>query len=159
MAHLEQLYQLYQAYEEKAKAVRRKASRFAGAFGLGDDPRKHECHEDFFEDVGCWVQEFLEENPDSGEIVQAVCWILKAADAHRDTDVYWPMYAAQGHAGALIPHMPREDSAQLLQWYEQAYPKEDRLPAQQEVCRLLRKQSGVQESSGRRGFWSLFRKT
>jgi len=154
MAHLEQLYQLYQAYEEKAKAVRRKASRFAGAFGLGDDPRKHECHEDFFEDVGCWVQEFLEENPDSGEIVQAVCWILKAADAHRDTDVYWMMYAAQGHVKELIPRMPRETCRKLLDWYEDAYPALDRLPAQQEIVRQMRRHCGAEnrKSSGLFGF-------
>ena len=158
MAQLERLYQLYNAYEEKAKEVRRKASRYAGAFGLGDDPRKHECHEDFFDDVGRWVQDFLNENPSAGEITQAACWILKAADAHRDTDVYWLMYAAQSHAGSLIPHMSREESLQLLQWYDGAYPKGERLPAQQEVYRILRKQSGLPEDPGRRGFRSLFKR-
>lgn len=157
MTQLEQLYRLYDAYEEKAKEVRSKASRFAGVFGMGDDPRKHSCHEEFYEDVGRWVQDFLNEDPASEEIIQAVSWILKGADARRNSDVYWMMYVAQGHTKSLIPRMSREACVPLLQWYEQAYPEDDRLPVQQEVYGLLQKQSGAQKGSGRRGFWNLFR--
>lgn len=159
MDWLQALHHLYETYEETAKAVRRKASRYAGAFGLGDDPRKHDCHEKFFEDVGCWVHDFLKDDPAPGDVTQAVCWILKAADAHRNTDVYWHMYAAQGHAKSLILQISREDSIQLLQWYVRAYPEGDWLPVQQEVYQLLRKQSGIQEGSSRCGFWKLFRRT
>lgn len=143
MKQLEELYHLYAAYEEKAKSVRRRASRYAGIFGLGDDPRKHECHEVFFEDVARWVQTFLAENPSQQEILQAVSWILKAADSHRNTDIYGYLYAAQGHVREMIPRLTQEDSLALLKWYEAAYPEEDRLVVQLEVYRLLQKQAGI----------------
>lgn len=143
MKQLEELYHLYGVYEEKAKSVRRRASRYAGIFGLGDDPRKHECHEIFYEDVGRWVQDFLSENPSQEEIAQAVSWILKAADAHRDSDIYGYLYAAQGHVRGIISRLAQEDSLGLLKQYDAAYPEEDRLVVQQEVYRLLQKQAGV----------------
>lgn len=158
MTQLEQLYQLYDAYEKKAKDVRSKASRFAGAFGLGDDPRNHGCHEAFFEDVAQWTQDFMKSSPSKEEMVQAVSWILKAADAHRDTDMYGYLYAAQGHTRAVIPHLPREESLELLQWYDRTYPVGDRMPAQQEVCRLLQCQAGVKPAP-RIGLRNLFRRT
>jgi len=154
MTPLEELRQIYEKYDQKAGKVRAKASRFSGVLGLGDDPRKHECHEDFFDDVGRWVEAFLETQPAEQEVSSVVQWILEAADANRDTDVYWMMYAAQGHVKELIPRMPRETCRKLLDWYEDAYPALDRLPAQQEIVRQMRRHCGAEnrKSSGLFGF-------
>lgn len=157
MSQLDRLYQLYDTYEKKAKDVRSRASRFAGAFGLGDDPRNHGCHEAFYEDVARWTQDFIKDSPSQSEMAQAVCWILKAADAHRNTDIYGYLYAAQGHTKGLIPYLPQDDSLALLQWYDQAYSAGDRLPVQQEVYRLLQQQAGVKPASGNR-LRNLFRR-
>lgn len=143
MDRLEQIYHLYDAYEEQAREVRSKASRFAGAFGLGDDPRKHGCHEQFFEDVGRWTQEFISSSPASEDVIRAVRWILEAADSRRYTDTFGYLFAAQGYTREMIPLLPREESLVLLQWYDQVYPEAERLPVHQEVYRLLQKQSGV----------------
>ena len=157
MDSLQTLYHLYEAYEAKARAVRRKASPYAGALGLGEDPRNHACHEQFFEDVGCWCRDFVEKNPSEQEISGAVRWILMAADARRNTDIHGYLYAAQSHAAALIPRMPREDALELMKIYNGAYPEEMRLPVQQEVYRLLVKQAEVEAASRRRP-WGFFRK-
>ena len=161
MTQLEQLYALYGAYEEKAKQVRSRASRFAGAFGLGDDPRKHGCHEQFFEDVGRWSRGFLACEPEPQTLLQAVWWILEAADRHRNTDMFGYLYAAQAHTRELIPRLPRAESGELLIWYEKTYPEGERLPVQQQVCRLLRQQAGLSSWSqgGLRGFFQRRRRT
>lgn len=154
MTALEELHRIYEEYDKKARKVRSKASRFAGAFSLGDDPRKHECHEDFFDDVGRWVEAFLKTQPAEQEVASVVQWILEAADANRDTDVYWMMYAAQGHVKELIPRMSREDCSKLLTWYEDTYPAVDRLPAQREIVRRMHRYCGAEnrKSSGLFGF-------
>lgn len=157
MEKLEQLYHLYDAYLEKAKEVRKQASRFAGAFGLGDDPRNHGCHEAFYDAVGLWCREFGGEGPDARQMAQAVSWILMAAKDHRNTDVYGYLYAAQGHVRELIPRLSREDSLKLLEQYDAAYPEDQRLPVQLEVYRLLKKQAGAGNTPAGR-LRKLFRK-
>lgn len=142
MTTLETLEKLYRDYCEKAEQVRRKASRFAGAFNMGDDPRRHSCHEQFYEDVAHWTTGFLAEDPTAEQAEAAVRWILESAAAHRDEDVYWYMYAAQGHTKNLIPRMEARACAELAAWYDETYPVLDRMPAQQEVYRLLKKQAG-----------------
>ena len=142
MTSLETLEKLYQDYCEKAEQVRQKASRFAGAFNMGDDPRRHSCHEQFYEDVARWVTAFAAEDPTPEQAEAAVRRILESAAEHRDEDVYWYMYAAQGHAKNLIPRMGAETCGRLAAWYDETYPVLDRMPAQQEVYRLLKKKSG-----------------
>jgi len=159
MATLQQLYELYDAYEKKAEKVRSKASRFAGAFNLGDDPRRHECHEQFYDDVEDWVSAFLKEDPSQQEISAAAHWLLETAAAHRDEDVYWYLYAIHAHTKPLIPRLEKEDCRKLLEMYDSTYPVLDRLPAQQEVYRLLKKQSGTKETGDRKNkLLSFFRK-
>ena len=158
MTPLEELRQIYEEYDQKARKVRSKASRFAGAFNLGDDPRKHGCHEDFYDNVGQWVDTFLKTRPTEQEVLSAVHWILEAADANRDTDVYWMMYAAQSHVKALIPRIPREACRKLLEWYEETYPALDRLPAQQEIVRQMRKHCGAADRKNG-GLFGFLRRT
>ena len=136
---LNQLKARYERYEQEARQARKKASAFDGLFGMGADPRRHPCHESFYEDVARWVQEFLEAGPSVPEVSDAVEWILMAADSRRGTDVYWYMYAAQGLAEPLIGRMAPERCAQLLRWYDKAYPKCERMPVQASVYKLLRK--------------------
>ena len=157
MDWLEQLYHLYDAYEKKSEDVHKKAPRYAGILGLGNDPRNHECHEIFYEDVRQWVQDFLGSEPSREEVVLAVRWILESASGHRNSSVYGYLYAAQRHVMEMIPKLSREESLQLLEWYDAVYPAEDRFPVQQEVCRLLREKAGMAASPKRRRLMDIFR--
>ena len=124
---------------------------------MGDDPRRHACHEQFYEDVAAWVAAFQAKDPTGEQAEAAVRWILESAAEHRDEDVYWYMYAAQGHAKNLIPRMTAEACAQLAAWYDEAYPALDRMPAQQEVYRLLKRRSGKERNSPA-GMFSFFKR-
>lgn len=152
MATLEQLYNLFETYKQKAKTVRSKASRFAGAFSLGDDPRLHGCHEQFYEDVGLWAEEFVKGNPSPEEISEAAHWLLETAPKYRDEDVYWYLYAIHAHAKMLIPLLTEQDCRQLRKMYDDTYPVLDRLPTQKEVYQLLKRHSGGEPESNARKF-------
>ena len=134
-----QLTEIYEKYLQKAAQVRSKASPFAGIFGLGDDPRKHPCHEMFYETLQDWVKEFQESQPDGAENLKVVRYILEAPLSHEDNkDVYWFLYAAHGLTLELIPRLAAADCKALFQWYDKSFPKRNRFPVQQQVWKLLK---------------------
>ena len=147
MVLLQTLKNRYDRYVAEAQEARQKAGLCDGLFGMGNDPRKHPCHERFYEAVGSWVANFLEGKPGEGECAEAAEWILKAADLNRENqDAYWYMYAAQIHALPVIAKLPRDEAKRLLQWYDRAYPPRERMPVQDQIFRALKK-------TARPGLW------
>ena len=139
---MQKLKERYEQYIREAGLARRKAGLCDGLFGMGNDPRKHPCHDGFYEAVGRWTADFLEANPGEEQCREAVTWILEAAHLHRDQqDVYWYMYAAQAHALPLIPFLGAETGKILVSWYDHAYPARDRMPVQDLVYKALKKTS------------------
>ena len=131
------LVEIYDNYIAKAKAVRKKASPFAGIFGLGDDPRKHPCHEEFYEIAEQWVSEFSTHDPKlTLEVVQ---FIFQAPLDHQDNrDVNWFLLAAHGLTLSLIPTLDPADRKALVDWYEEHYPKRVRFPIHNQVLKCLK---------------------
>ena len=137
MHNLKNRYDLYLAEAEKA---RQRAGFCDGLFGLGKDPRKAACHDDFYEYVAGWVQEFLEHDPSAAECAAAVEWIVKLASAHwEQKDTFGYLYAIHGHIMPLIPRMDREAAKEVASWYEGAYPRRKRMPVQEQVFKALKK--------------------
>ena len=145
MTALESLQSIYDKYEQKLAKAIRKASAFAGAFNMGDDPRKDACNEVFYEEAAQWAADFLTEDHDQAETAEAVRWILEYPAKHRQADTYWYTYAAQKHAAGLIPKLSREDASQIRQMFLDSYEKKDMLPVQNEILALLTRQAGQQE--------------
>ncbi|MBO4939270.1 MAG: hypothetical protein J6C98_09805 [Oscillospiraceae bacterium] len=139
MIVLEQLKARYARYEQEARKAVLNAKPTDGLFGMGADPRKHPCHDQFYQDVAEWADTFEKTAPSAQAAADAVEWIIRAADSHRDEETYWYMYAAQVHARLLIPLMAPDRCASLVRWYDSAYPPIDRMPVQKELFRLLRK--------------------
>ena len=139
---MKQLIEIYEKYLEKAVQVRSKASPFAGIFGMGDDPRKHPCHEMFYEAVQDWMKEFEASQPDAAAALEAVRFILEAPLAHEDNkDVYWFLYAAHGLTMGLISRIGTADCKVLFDWYDHSFPRRNRFPVQQQVWKLLKDRS------------------
>ena len=132
-----ELMDMYARYFENAAKVRAKASPLAGIWGMGNDPRNDRCHDDFYDAVANWVEAF---DGDRAAAKDAVKWILGAAWEYRqDRDVYWYLFAAQKLTLKLIPRLNPADARELFGWYDQCYPKKERLPAQQQVFKALKK--------------------
>ena len=142
MADLEQLEQIYTEYEEKLSQAVANASVFAGAFGMGDDPRKDACNQLFYEKVGQWTAAFRESNPTSGEAARVVRQILEYPARHRESGTYWMTYAAQKHAQGLLSMVEPAEAEKLGAEFARLYPKTERLPVQQEVLRELSARAG-----------------
>ena len=68
---INELKQMYAYYQKKSLEVRQKAPVFAGILGLGSDPRRHPCHEEFYEATLAWTEKFVKSNPSREE---AMCF-------------------------------------------------------------------------------------
>lgn len=95
----------------------------------------------FYEDVARWVKDFVASGPDEASAYEAVYWLLSAAAEHRGQECFGFMYAIQGLCRELIPLLSREDCGKLVKFYDEHYPKKDRLPVQTEIYKQLRKKS------------------
>lgn len=137
MKELEELKALYEEYFRNAEKARKRASLFGGVFGLGEDPRRHPCHEDFFETLGEWTEQLESVNPEPEIVREVVKWILEAPLEHGSKDTFWILYVAHGHIKSLIPLLNDQDRKAFAQWYDEKIPKRDRLPVQAEVYKLL----------------------
>ena len=134
---LEQLRLRYRQYEQQAEKAMQDAPKFAGFLGMGEDPRRHRCHDMFSEDVQLWVQEFLSTQPDRESVLEAAKIILGAADDCREKSSFWYVFAAQVHVIPMFSWMSPVQCRELAAWYDTKYTKIERLPAQRDMYRKL----------------------
>ena len=71
MVLLQTLKERYDRYVAEAREARQKAGLCDGLFGMGNDPRRHPCHGNFYEAVGTWVEDFLRDDPGEPECAEA----------------------------------------------------------------------------------------
>lgn len=141
MDMLTELNTIYDQYAQDAAMARKNASAFDGLLGMGDDWKKHYCHDMFYDHVGEWTERFLQTAPTAADAAKAVQHILEAAALHREEESYWYYYAAQNHAKSIIPLLAPEVSRQICVWYKKTYPRLEWMPAQKQVYQLLSRQA------------------
>ena len=138
---INQLKEMYEAYREKSLDVRRKAPLFAGILGLGSDPRRHPCHEDFYEAAIAWTDSFVKSQPTQEEVMEVASYILEEPDKDRERDAYWFLWVAVGNIRKLVPLLSKEDCKTLAARFDELYKKRDRMPVQVETYKMLVKAS------------------
>lgn len=136
---MENLRQLYDQYQAQAREVHKKAPAFAGIFGLGNDPRRHPCHEQFYADVEKWIAEFLQSQPEPQQAMEVARFLTERPKENPSQDSYWFMYASMGFVRNLIPLMAKEDCKVLAEKMSALYPRRERMPVQQQTLKLLQK--------------------
>ena len=137
---MEQLKACYAAYLAAVEKAEKNKSTWNGAFGLGVSTKDHPCHDDFYEAMEAWCEAFLEKKPSQNEAEEAVRYIFEMSEAHRDKLPYWYMYAAHGFNRPIIPMVSAEFAGSMRVWYNERNPRQDRMPVQREVFKLLKKQ-------------------
>ena len=137
---MEQLKACYAAYLAAVEKAEKNKSTWNGAFGLGVSTKDHPCHDDFYEAMEAWCEAFLEKKPSQNEAEEAVGYIFEMSEAHRDKLPYWYMYAAHGFTRPIIPMVSAEFAGSMRVWYNERNPRQDRMPVQREVFKLLKKQ-------------------
>ena len=131
----------YDAYCEKSYDVRKKAPLFAGILGLGSDPRRHPCHEEFLDDVIARVNEYVKSAPSAEDVMEVATFMLVEPTEHREEGAYWFMFVAVGCIRSLIPLLKKEDCKVLVAKFDELYKKRDRMPVQMETYKMLVKAS------------------
>ena len=136
---LTQLKTLFTDYNAAVQEVRKKARAFDGILGLGKDPRKDPCHEQFYNAVGKWTEDFLATEPSQEDLKAAALFLVEEPKNYEGKECFWFMFAAQGHIKPLIGHMSPEACQTVKASLEAAYKKRDRMPLQKELLKLLDK--------------------
>ena len=140
---MKQLTQLYEAYFEQVKAAEKRLKPADGLFGMGEKLSNAPCHDAFFEALQAFL-EGMDVKADPGQAHQVLDYIYRAPftypDVHRS--VYWMLIAVQSLTRQAIACLRPEDARALHAWYEKAYPRWERLPAQKQVLAALRQQGG-----------------
>ena len=136
---MEQLKACYDAYLAAVKKAEEKKTTWNGAFGVGVSTKDHPCHDDFYEAMEQWCQAFVEKQPSQEEAEAAVAFILETSENYRGKLPYWYMYAAHGFTRPLIGMVSPEFAGKMRVWYNDRNPRQDRMPVQREVFKLLKK--------------------
>ena len=134
---INELKTLYENYLKESHEVRKKAPVFAGWLGLGSDPRKHPCHEAFYDATIAWTDRFVASQPTAEEAMAVARFELESPAVHREYDAYWFMWVAVGNIRALIPLLTKEDCKVLVKRFDELYRKQDRMPLQMETYKKL----------------------
>lgn len=137
---MEQLQACYAAYLAAVAKAEKNKTTWNGAFGIGASTKDHPCHDDFYEAMEGWCQDFLAKKPTQAEAEAAVRYILEMSENYRGKLPYWYMYAAHGFTRPIIPLVSAGFAAEMRVWYNERNPRQDRMPVQREVFKLLKKQ-------------------
>ena len=137
---MEQLKQCYARYLAAAEKAEKNKTGWNGAFGIGASTKDHPCHDDFYEAMELWCKEFMAKGPGREEAEAAITYIFEMSEAHRNQLTYWYMYAAHGFTRPLIPLVSPEFAGRRRVWYNSHNPRQERMPVQRDVFKLLKKQ-------------------
>lgn len=136
-----ELKEIYESYIRKVAKVMKEASPVDGLFGWGDDPKKDHCHMEFYEAVENYLQKLLQDSPSEEAVFEAADLIIRTAADHKGKATFWYMFAAHGHCKGLVPLLTPAHCAELRDFYDDHYPKIDRLPVQRDLYKLLKKRA------------------
>ena len=136
---MQQLKECYDRYIAAAKKAEERKSTWNGAFGLGASTKDHPCHDDFYEAMEVWSKAFVERGPTQEEAEAAVTYIFEMSENFRGKLPYWYMYAAHGFTRPIIPLVSPAFAKQMRIWYNEHNARQDRMPVQREVFKLLKR--------------------
>lgn len=139
---MHELQTIYDTYVRQLEKVIKDAPALAGLWGWGDDPKKDPCHTAFYEAVEQYLTRFLASEPTAEEAFPVVRFVLCTPVEYKDQEAYWYMYAAQGLCGGLVDRLSGAQCAQLRDFYDENYPRRDRMPVQEKLYKQLKKAAG-----------------
>lgn len=136
---LDALETLFQTYLAEVDELFRKRKLGDGILGSGGGPQTHPCHERFDNEVGQAIAQLTTDVLSAEDTAQIVSFLLHdEALGHGLECSRWMLLAVQRHALPLIPRLSPADAKALLDWYDAAYPRFHRFPAQKEIIKALK---------------------
>lgn len=138
---LDEARRLYEEYEAKFQAQERKRKPLEGSFGLGGGPGSYHCHDEFVEQVKALLHAPETEalSPEGTRLLLEYIYFAPARHPGGQDAVYWMKLAVHGLTMELLPRLEPEDAKTLYSAYRDAYPRRNRLPAQEALLAELKK--------------------
>ena len=96
---------------------------------------------EFYEAVETYLQALLQQQPSEDVLFDVADRIIRTAYDHKGTAAYWYMYAVHGLCKDMIPLLTPAHCALLREFYDEHYPKFDRMPVQRDLYKLLKKRA------------------
>lgn len=138
--YVNRIFELYDSYIEKVNELERNKKFTAGLLGLTKGPKDDPCHDEFIEDLKKKISEFASADPQSEDVYTLLKFMYEAPLEHKDNHlVYWMFMAAHTLSCDLCAFLTKEDAADLYKQFNAAYPRYERLPAQKNVLKALKK--------------------
>lgn len=143
MYALDAVRALYTDYQEQFRQQELARKPGEGVFGLGMGPRDYPCHSQFAQQLEQLLGEIAAQQPPSGDLLSLLDYIYRAPLELRPAQdaVYWMLLAAHSLTLGLISLLDAGDAKTLAANYNQAFPRRNRLPAQDKVLAALQAQS------------------
>ena len=139
MTYLEEFQEIMTEYDAAVDEVQKNRRGFDGFMGLGHHPGNAACHEIMDKKVAELCGRAAAEGT-SAEAAVLTEAVLKKENSWEGPEFARLMLKAiQRHALPVIPRLGPEDRKNLEEWYNRIYPRRQRLPAQEDVLKALKK--------------------
>ncbi len=136
------LAQAFVDYRQDLEQYEKKRRPTDGLFGFGHSLQDDPCHARFDERVEKAVAQICALPPSPEEAERAVRLLLPKNDpASWPLAAQWMLRAIERHAIPLIPFLSSGAAAAFLREYTDRYKRWERLPAQKELFKALKKQA------------------
>jgi len=129
---LKRLFEIYNEYSDATQQLMLNKKSTDGLFGLGNDPKKDACHDDFYTKVATEVRSLSEKRLQPTEACEAIQFMVRTPVLRKNSKLSYPMmYAALGLIDDLIQFLDKDMARQIAEDFDSFYPKEQRLPVQE----------------------------
>ena len=130
---------LYGKYLEQVEQLEKNRKWGDGLFGLKGGPEDDPCHDRFVEDLEKLLENIRLREPDPEQVCQVLRYLYEAPLGHsQPKSIYWMLLAVHSLTPGLIERLSAENARSLYDWYEAAFPRRERLPAQNKVLKALK---------------------
>lgn len=127
-------------YIQQAEKLEKEKKPTDGLFGMGKKPADDPCHDKFASDMEKALDELAKEEHPSGEIKDILSYIYHLPAEHRQPmSIFWMLCAVHGLTLALTDKLSPEDKTVLCTQYGTDFKRWERLPAQEQVYKKLKK--------------------
>lgn len=149
--YIREIRRIYAEY--LAETVRMEAEKKItdGLLGFGKGLGSAPTHDLFSDRLDQALVSLAANSPASQEALEVLRFIYDAPKTHQDNALaYWMLMAVHALTDKLIVFLSQENAAALAAAYQDAFPRAERLPAQNKIAELLRKQAGQSAKEKRR---------
>ena len=134
--------QIYEEYLTQAEQLEQNRRIGDGLFGFGNAPADDPCHDRFAHTLETELQRLLTQPPTAEEARDILAYIYRAPLQSRSIpSAYWMLLAVHGLTVDVIGLLSPPVAKDLYAWYEQTYPRRERLPVQKQVLAALKSAS------------------